>query len=498
MTRYAQTEKERDRIIKEFNVKNLSRPALQGPRRDERRPALGDDDEPGDADPAAGRHRGRRGRPTRSSRCSWARRSRRARTSSRPRRARSRTLTSEVAGGASRRAGRRRASSSRRTTASPAGRSTRTAWASTHPRRARPVLDRRSTLDRRFEGWEGIAHGGIVSHDPRRGHGLVPGRPATTGASPRGWRSTSAGRSRSDGRSAPRAGSPALAPARRRHRRRASSTRRPATDAGDGDGRLRRGRARRASANSRERYGFRLVSGPDDRYARHVVAGPRAHASEANGRPASAVDRSAPSRSSRLTSRGRGARPGARRALATTRRRSRRPCVAASPRLADPEYLRRPAARRARDRAGHRRPLAAAGRRARAASARRRSGDRPTPLLFLADRLFREPRARAPLVRVRPPRADAGRRARADLAAPPPGGPRGGRLDHGRHARPSVRQGHPRRALPLGRARAARLLALALGAPARRLDDRHDAPRRPSARPRSRGRGRAPCRSSAS
>ena len=54
VTRYAQTEKERDRIIKEFNVKNLSGPALQGPRRDERRPALGHDDEPGDADPAAG------------------------------------------------------------------------------------------------------------------------------------------------------------------------------------------------------------------------------------------------------------------------------------------------------------------------------------------------------------------------------------------------------------------------------------------------------------
>ena len=33
------------------------RPALQGPRRDERRPALGHDDEPGDADAAAGRGR---------------------------------------------------------------------------------------------------------------------------------------------------------------------------------------------------------------------------------------------------------------------------------------------------------------------------------------------------------------------------------------------------------------------------------------------------------
>ena len=59
VTRYAQSEKDRDRIIKEFNVKNLTRAALQGPRRDERRPALGDDHEPGDPDPAAGRRRRR-------------------------------------------------------------------------------------------------------------------------------------------------------------------------------------------------------------------------------------------------------------------------------------------------------------------------------------------------------------------------------------------------------------------------------------------------------
>ena len=44
-------------------------PALQGPRRDERRSALGDDDEPGDADAAPRRHRERRAWPTRSSRC---------------------------------------------------------------------------------------------------------------------------------------------------------------------------------------------------------------------------------------------------------------------------------------------------------------------------------------------------------------------------------------------------------------------------------------------
>ena len=99
------------------------RPALQGPRRDERRPALGDDDEPGDADAPPGRGRRRRARPTRSSPSSWASAWSPARSSSRPRPARCGTLTSEPArlatsgsavGG----------SRSRRTTASPAGPST--------------------------------------------------------------------------------------------------------------------------------------------------------------------------------------------------------------------------------------------------------------------------------------------------------------------------------------------------------------------------------------
>ena len=31
-------------------------------------------------------------------------------------------------------------------------------------------------LPERFQGWDGIAHGGIVVHDPRRGHGLVARR----------------------------------------------------------------------------------------------------------------------------------------------------------------------------------------------------------------------------------------------------------------------------------------------------------------------------------
>ena len=62
------------------------------------------------------------------------------------------------------------------------------------------------TLDRRFEGWEGIVHGGIVSRSSTRSW---PGRSSarTTGASRRGCRSSSAGRSRSGRRSARTAGS---------------------------------------------------------------------------------------------------------------------------------------------------------------------------------------------------------------------------------------------------------------------------------------------------
>ena len=161
------------------------RPAVQGPRRDERRPAVGDDDEPGDADAAAGRLRERRRSPTRSSRCSWARRSGRARTSSRPRRARSRTLTSEARRHrASRRRPRRvrvRAASllrlrdaQRRTACQLELHIERGAVVDgADPRRRVPGLGRdRPRRDR--------------VHDPRRGHGLGAGRPRTTGASRRG------------------------------------------------------------------------------------------------------------------------------------------------------------------------------------------------------------------------------------------------------------------------------------------------------------------------
>ncbi len=47
VTHYAQSEAERDAIVKKLNVQERDRPALQGPGRDERGSALGDDDEPG-------------------------------------------------------------------------------------------------------------------------------------------------------------------------------------------------------------------------------------------------------------------------------------------------------------------------------------------------------------------------------------------------------------------------------------------------------------------
>ena len=61
---------------------------------------------------------------------------------------------------------------------------------------------------------------------------------------------------------------------------------------------------------------------------------------------------------------------------------------------------------------------------------------------------------------VRPARADDRRRARAHVAAGPRGGGRRGRLDHRRLAGPRRGSRHPRGAVPLGGAGAARVLAL--------------------------------------
>ena len=164
-----------------------------------------------------------------------------------------------------------------------------------------------------------------------------------------------------------------------------------------------------------------------------------------------------------------------RRSVATPGRALRRPRGVRDRTLERPRDARRPGVRRrsATDRAGHRAgPSASAGRSSRpssADSANATQGDARARWLFIADRLLRdetlEPRwfAFGLLERTI---ADEPERS-WQLAAPR--GPRGDRLDHGRRARPRRRQGHPQRVLPLGGARAARLLAHPLGAPARRL-----------------------------
>ena len=156
------------------------------------------------------------------------------------------------------------------------------------------------------------------------------------------------------------------------------------------------------------------------------------------------------------------------------------PCRAGSPRR--PRVPRGPAPRRP----GHR-PLA---RRAPAAARRREPGDpRHHPSRSGGAHPRRRRRAaprdgpRAALAGLRPARPHDHRRAGTHVAARPPGGGAGRRLDHHRLARARRRPRHPRRAVPLGRARAARLLALALGAAPRGLDDRDHPARRPRRRP---------------
>ena len=162
-----------------------------------------------------------------------------------------------------------------------------------------------------------------------------------------------------------------------------------------------------------------------------------------------------------------------------------------------PGVPRRPASGRPRHRPGPRRPLAARWRRSPAASARRPRGDRATPLLFVADRLFREPELEAALVRVRA--------ARAHPRRPTPSGP--GSSSAGRPASPDDWITVDSLAHPYGKGIAAEpyrwaeleqlvYSPVALGAPPRRLHDRDDDPRRPHARPRARGRRRTPCRCS--
>ena len=183
----------------------------------------------------------------------------------------------------------------------------------------------------------------------------------------------------------------------------------------------------------------------------------------------------------------RGARSRPRRADRRPGARSRQALRAGLAGARRPRVPRGPAARRARDRRPVRRPLAAD----RGREARLPRGDAPradvAPGCSSPTGSSAKPELEARwfafgllerLVADEPERTWQLLRRAAREAA---------RLDHRRPPRPRRRQGHPRRAVPLGGARAARLLAVALGAPPRRLHDRHDAVRRPTpaASPRS-------------
>ena len=192
-------------------------------------------------------------------------------------------------------------------------------------------------------------------------------------------------------------------------------------------------------------------------------------------------------REARATRAGRGAR---RRAVRSCR--IRRAALGRVPRARGPRVPRGAGVRRAGHRADARRPDAAPGRR----PPRVRAGLAPG-VAGRAPRRRRSPPARAgargALVRDHDAAAPAREGARANVAAAAPRRRGRRRLDHRRHARAPVRQGHPRGAVPLGGAGAADRLAVALGAAARRLDDRHDA-RTPIGAPAATARcSRTPC-----
>ena len=155
-------------------------------------------------------------------------------------------------------------------------------------------------------------------------------------------------------------------------------------------------------------------------------------------------------------------------------------------------------ARRTRLRRDHRRPLAAHPRdRAGAATRPARRPRRRWSWTWPTDCLARPPRE-VRLFALPCLRRTLARRPGALVAAAPPHRTRRTRLDQRRLARRGLRPGHPRRAIPLGRAGAAGLLRPAHGTAARRLDARPHAPRgarRPAARSWTRG---ARWRSSAS
>ena len=266
-------------------------------------------------------------------------------------------------------------------------------------------------------------------------------RPGHCGASRPGCRWSSSARSRSVCRSAPRGGS-SRSRSRLRRDRGAHRRRDDRRGARDGRGDVRRGRRERKRRAAGERYGSRPSArppGPEGGTRDSTSPAARGRAPRERSAPAAVVG---PPRRRRAAL-GRGGWPSSIHDPAgfvddAARRLSSSwptPSTATGSSAVAPGHRAR--ARRAR-------PLLAAVSRALPDATRRR---RRRPLLYVADRLFREPRARGPLARVRHARAPRRRRARTDLAAPPPGRARGRRLDHRRFASPtpSARASSPSR-----------------------------------------------------
>ena len=318
-------------------------------------------------------------------------------------------------------------------------------------------------MPRRFEGWEGIIHGGILCTilDEVMAWALVAQdswgvtarmsidfrRPVTVGQAIRaeGWIAESTAPHPDHGRTHPRRRPPARSSPRRKPRtspppRPASASSRSATASARGG----RNEPRHAATTATTATTSAITAASNRFVAEHLAA-----ATALGERLADLVHDP-------------DAFVAAVEAGLRDHRRSRRTQTARGPSL-----------RASAPCSGVRLPLMEAAHKA------FKRGTRKTSTSLLLD-VDRPPPARGaardPLVRHLEPRTRAAHGPGADVAAPAPRGPRGGRVDHRRHAGPPIRRGDPARRPPLGRARAARLLALTLGAPPGRLHRRHAAP----------------------